>query len=115
MTDEDVAVRLTDHENEIGSLKHRMYAVEENQKALTALTASVRELAADQGNMKEDIREIKTDVKGLTSIPGKRWNSLVDKLDKPARRWESLLDKALWLAAGAFLAWVLSGMPGVGA
>ena len=30
MTDEDVAVMLTDHENEIGSLKHRMYAVEEN-------------------------------------------------------------------------------------
>ena len=101
MTDEDVAVRLTDHENEIGSLKHRMYAVEENQKALTALTASVRELPIEQGHLKSDVGEIKSDVKAM--------------LDKPARRWESLLDKALWLAAGAFLAWVLSGMPGVGA
>ena len=101
MTDEDVAVRLTDHENEIGSLKHRMYAVEENQKALTALTASVRELTIEQGHQKSDVGEIKSDVKAM--------------LDKPARRWESLLDKALWLAAGAFLAWVLSGMPGVGA
>ena len=101
MTDEDVAVRLTDHENEIGSLKHRMYAVEENQKALTALTASVRELTIEQGHLKSYVGEIKSDVKAM--------------LDKPARRWESLLDKALWLAAGAFLAWVLSGMPGVGA
>ena len=101
MTDEDVAVRLTDHENEIGSLKHRMYAVEENQKALTALTASARELTIEQGHLKSDVGEIKSDVKAM--------------LDKPARRWESLLDKALWLAAGAFLAWVLSGMPGVGA
>ena len=90
MTDEDVAVRLTDHENEIGSLKHRMYAVEENQKALTALTASVRELTIEQGHLKSDVGEIKSDVKAM-------------------------LDKALWLAAGAFLAWVLSGMPGVGA
>ncbi len=80
MTNEEIAVRLDGHEHEIGSLKHRMDDVEKDQKALNDLTASVRELAADQGNMKEDIREIKTDVKGLTSIPGKRWNSLVDKL-----------------------------------
>lgn len=26
MNNEDIAVRLTDHENEIGSLKHRMTA-----------------------------------------------------------------------------------------
>ena len=101
MTNEEVAVRLEDHEHEIGSLKHRMKSVEENQKALTELTTSVRELTIEQGHLKTDVGEIKTDVKAM--------------LDKPARRWESLLDKALWLAAGAFLAWVLSGMPGVGA
>ena len=101
MTNEDIAVMLTDHENEIGSLKHRMAAVEGNQKALADLTGSVRELTIEQGHLKSDVGEIKSDVKAM--------------LDKPARRWESLLDKALWLAAGAFLAWVLSGMPGVGA
>ena len=101
MTNEDIAVKLTDHENEIGSLKHRMAAVEGNQKALADLTGSVRELTIEQGHLKSDVGEIKSDVKAM--------------LDKPARRWESLLDKALWLAAGAFLAWVLSGMPGVGA
>ena len=99
MTNEEIAVRLDGHEHEIGSLKHRMDDVEKDQKALNELTASVRELAADQGNMKEDIREIKTDVKGLTSIPGKRWESLVDKL--------------LFAVAGAVLAWMASGGPGL--
>ena len=98
MTNEEIAVRLDGHEHEIGSLKHRMDDVEKDQKALNELTASVRELAADQGNMKEDIREIKTDVKGLTSIPGKRWESLVDKL--------------LAAAAGAVIAWLAAGAPG---
>ena len=98
MTNEEIAVRLDGHEHEIGSLKHRMDDVEKDQKALNELTASVRELAADQGNMKEDIREIKTDVKGLTSIPGKRWENLVDKL--------------LFAVAGAVLAWLASGAPG---
>lgn len=99
MTNEEIAVRLDGHEHEIGSLKHRMDDVEKDQKALNDLTASVRELAADQGNMKEDIREIKTDVKGLTSIPGKRWESLVDKL--------------LFAVAGAVLAWLAAGGPGL--
>lgn len=101
MTNEEVAVMLTDHENEIGSLKHRMTAVENNQKVLTELTGSVRELTIEQGHLKSDVGEIKADVKAM--------------LDKPVKRWDGLVDKALWLLAGAFLAWVLAGMPGVGA
>ena len=93
MTNEEVAVRLTDHENEIGSLKHRMSAVEADQEAL-------RELTVEQSHLKTDVGEIKADVKTM--------------LDKPVKRWDSLVDKALWLVAGAFLAWVLSGLPGVG-
>ena len=39
----------------------------------------------------------------------------VDTLEaKPGKRWDSLVDKAVWAFAGAFLAWVLAGMPGVG-
>ena len=100
MTNEEVAVRLEDHEHEIGSLKHRMTAVESNQKALMELTGSVRELTIEQGHLKTDVGEIKADVKAM--------------LDKPGKRWDGLVDKALWLLAGAFLAWVVAGMPGVG-
>lgn len=101
MTDEEIAIKLTDHDNEIGSLKHRMKNVEDNNKALTDLTASVRELTNEQGHLKTDVGEIKSDVKAM--------------LDKPVKRVDSLIDKTLWLVAGALLAWVLSGMPGVGA
>ena len=99
MTTEEIACRLTDHENEIGSLKHRMKKVEDDQQALHELTASVRELASDQVHLKTDVGEIKSDVKSLMSIPGKRWDSLVDKL--------------LFAVAGAVLAWIVAGGPGL--
>ena len=99
MTNEEVAVRLTDHENEIGSLKHRMSAVEADQEALRELTGSVRELTVEQSHLKTDVGEIKADVKTM--------------LDKPVKRWESLVDKLLLVAAGAFLGWLAAGMPGL--
>lgn len=99
MTNEEIAVKLTDHDNEIGSLKHRMKDVEDNNKALIDLTASVRELASDQVHLKSDVGEIKSDVKSLMSAPGKRWDGLVDKL--------------LFAVAGAFLAWLFAGGPGM--
>ena len=99
MTDEEIAVKLTDHENEIGSLKHRMKDVEEEHKALTELTASVRELRTDQGYLKDDVGEIKEDVKSLMSVPAKRWEGLVDKL--------------LFAVAGAVIAWLAAGGPGL--
>ena len=99
MTNEDIAVKLTDHENEIGSLKHRMSAVEADQEALRELTGSVRELTVEQSHLTTYVGEIKADVKTM--------------LDKPAKRWESLVDKLLLVAAGAFLGWLAAGMPGL--
>ena len=37
MTNEELALKVNDHEHEIGILKHRMKAVEENQNALNSL------------------------------------------------------------------------------
>lgn len=72
----------------------RIEKLEDNQKALTELTLSVQELATNQGNMKEDLTEIKTDVKSLSQVPAKRWNSLIDKL--------------IAVIAGAFLTWLFA-------
>lgn len=33
--------------------------------------------------------------------------------DKPAKRWESLIGYALSAIVGAFVSWVVSGMPGI--
>lgn len=38
-------------------------------------------------------------------------NSLAEK---PGKRWDSLVDKLLFAAAGAVIAWISAGMPGMG-
>ena len=78
------------------SNSHRLDELEGSQKAVTELALSVRVLATEQQNIKEDLGEVKTDVKSLTL--------------KAGRRFEALLDKALWLLAGGVLCWFLSQM-----
>lgn len=59
------------------------------------LTSSVKVLATREERVERDVKEIKTDVKELTS--------------RPARRWEGLVDKLLAALAGAFIAWLAAG------
>lgn len=91
---EDLAVKYAEMEARGKSNTHRLDALEKNQKALNELTTSVKVLATEQGTMKTDIGEIKTGLKTLT--------------DKPAKRWEAIVDKAIWLVAGALIAFVLA-------
>lgn len=53
-------------------------------------------LATKQETVEGDVKEIKEDVKAITGKAGKRWDSLVDKV--------------LAVLAGAFIAWLLSGV-----
>lgn len=80
---------------------HRLDKLEESTEAINRLATSVEVMATKQDAM------------------GVSVDKLVSKVDtmeaKPAKRWDSLVDKAMWLVAGAFLTWVLAGMPGVGA
>ena len=54
MTNEDIAVRLENHEQEIKSLKHRMKAQEDRDKALSELTVSVKTLAVNMEYMAKE-------------------------------------------------------------
>ena len=54
MTNEEVAVALKDHENEIKILKHRMHEQEERDKTLTELTTSVKTLAVNMEYMAKE-------------------------------------------------------------
>ena len=98
MTNEEIAIKLEDHEHEIGSLKHRMKTAEESNQILHRLTTAVEVMATKQDSMGESVDRLNTKVDALEKIPGKRWDSLVDK--------------AIWAVAGAFIAWILAGMPG---
>lgn len=84
---QDVAVALEGHEHEIKSLKHRMDAVEEGQKAMNELATSVKLLAEEQKNISEKVDKID---KKMTAVEG-----------RPAERWENMVDKVIWLLAGA--------------
>lgn len=101
MTTEEVAVALDGHQHEIQSLKHRMGAVEQNQKALNSIATSVAVMAEQQKNISQKVDTIDTKVSTLESRPGRHWDSLVNKL--------------ICGLAGAFFLWLLTGAPGAGA
>lgn len=75
---------------------HRINELTEHQVALDRLVTSVEVQATKQETVEGDVKEIKEDVKLITGKAGKRWDSLVDK--------------ALAALAGAFIAWLLSGV-----
>lgn len=93
--DENLAVALQEVKDRSLRNEGRIKKLEENQQALNDLALSVRELATDQDNMKNDITEIKTDVKVLAA--------------KPAKRWDGIVDKVLYAIIGAFVTWLFYG------
>lgn len=106
MSNEEVAVALEAHEHEIGSLKHRMDAVEKANEALNKLATAVEVMAAEQKNQSETMKDIKKDVTAL--------GTKVDVIEnKPAKHWESMVGCAISVLIGAFLLWLAEGMPGV--
>ena len=72
--------RLTEVEERAKSNTHRIDKVEKQQGEFVELVSSVKVLAEREQNVENDVKEIKNDVKTLTSKPGKRWDGLVDKI-----------------------------------
>lgn len=99
MTSEEMAERLVEVEQRSKSNTHRLDAVEKNQEALNSIATSVAVMAEQQKNISEKVDTIDDKVSTLEGKPGKRWESMVDKL--------------LAAAAGAALAWFLAGGPGL--
>lgn len=93
-TIEELAVHLAETDARCKSNTHRIDELAKDQKALTELTTSVKVLATEQGAMKTDIGEIKTNLKTLT--------------DKSGKRWDGLIDKIIWLVFGALLTFALA-------
>jgi predicted nucleic acid-binding Zn-ribbon protein len=72
--------RLTEVEERSKSNTHRLEAVEKRQNDLDKLANSVSLLAEREERVESDVKEIKCDVKSLAEKPGKRYDSLVDKV-----------------------------------
>ena len=72
--------RLTGVEQRSKSNGHRIDKIEEQQEALNKLATSVALMTQEQKDIREDISEVKKDVKSLTNLPAKRWNDVIEKI-----------------------------------
>lgn len=75
------------------SNKKRIDKIEEEQKELRSLTKAVSRMVVEQKNMREDLVEMKGDVKQIK--------------EKPAKRWDAMVEKVLMLVIAAVVAWML--------
>lgn len=72
--------RLTEVEDRSKSNQHRLDEVEKRQNNLDKLAASVEVLAVKESNVENDVKEIKSDVKTLTSKPAKKWDNMINQI-----------------------------------
>lgn len=72
--------RLTEVEERSKSNTHRLDEMEKRQNDLGDLVSAVNVLSVREENVENDVKEIKSDVKSLTSKSGQRWDSMVDKI-----------------------------------
>ena len=84
MTQEDVTIRLTAHEHEIGSLKHRVKHVESQVEAINKLTASVENLASSVQEMLRVQKEQATRLLRLECRPAQEARSVRREVIKAA-------------------------------
>lgn len=75
------------------SNKKRIDKLEEEQKELRNLTKAVSRMVVEQKNMREDLSEMKGDVKQIK--------------EKPAKRWDAMAEKVLMLVIAGVVAWML--------
>lgn len=99
MTNEDLALRLQETTDRSVRNEGRIKKLEGEHEVLHQLATSVAVMAEQLKTMNENVDTLTGKVDALEEKPGKRWDGLVDKL--------------LFAVAGAFLAWVLTGAPGL--
>ena len=94
MDEKEFEHRLTEVEERSKSNGNRLDEMKKRQDNLDDLVSTVKVLAVREEAVENDVKEIKNDVKSLTSKSGQRWDSLVDKI--------------IFAVAGAVIAFVLA-------
>ena len=95
MTDQKETILLAGLDERVTELQRRVDRLEEDQTALNRLATAVEVLATRQESMSATLEHLNEKVSVLEA--------------KPAKRWDVLMDKLLCAAAGAVLAWMMSG------
>lgn len=96
---EDIVKELAETTARSKSNTHRIDDIEKRQDKLDDLVTTMAVVKSEQDNIKQDVGEIKTDVKNLA--------------EKPAKKWEALVNNIIWLVAGGLIAFAFSraGIP----
>lgn len=101
MTNEDVAIRFAEVEHRTTNNTWRIDKLEQQTDALNSLAASVEVMANEQKHQTEAILDIKTNV---AALGGK-----VETLErKPGKRWESIVEKVIFTVVAAVVGFILA-------
>lgn len=77
MTNEEIAVKLTEEEQRGKSNTHRIDKLEKDQAVLHRLVTAVEVLVTKQTAMAEKVDKIDSKVSALEAVPSDRWKSLI--------------------------------------
>lgn len=58
----------------------RIKKIEDEQKEFRELITAVKSFTTEQKNMRDDLTEMKTDVKSIKEKPEKRWDAIFEKI-----------------------------------
>lgn len=103
MTNEEVAVKLAEHEKEIGSLKHRVKDLEDQNKVLHELTLSVQQLAMN-------IQTMVGDQERYARTQERIFQRLEKLEEKPAKRWDSVITLIITVAVNAVMSVIMANI-----
>ena len=99
MDTESLALKLQETTDRSLRNEGRIKKLEGEHEAIHQLATSVAVMAEQLKAMNDNVDTLSGKVDAMEAKPGKRWDGLVDKL--------------IFAAAGAFIAWALSGAPGL--
>lgn len=80
MDNEEIARAIQANKDLSERNQARIVKLENEQKELRDLTTAVNGMVVEQKNMRDDLMEMKTDVKQIKEKPAKRWDSMVEKV-----------------------------------
>lgn len=101
----NIIERLVAVEQSTKSAHHRIDAIEQNQKILMDMNASIKALTEQAQSQKEDLQEFKKDIKeDIDEVK----NDVKELKEKPAKRWDLITTTIITALASGIIGFILS-------
>ena len=80
MDSEEIVRRLQANQDLSARNQARIEKLEKGQEEFRDLVSAVNGMVVEQKNIRNDLTEMKSDVKQIKEKPAKRWDSAIDKI-----------------------------------